>query len=49
VGLDVEGRGGEMRGKEEKENVLTGFMIAVKYAFPEITKTKKIKGEKGNN
>ena len=28
VGLDVEGCGGEMRGREEKEKVLTGFMIA---------------------
>jgi hypothetical protein len=46
VGLDVEGCGGEMRGREEKEKVLTGFMIAVKYAFPENTKPRRSKARK---
>ncbi len=46
MGLDVEVGGGEMRGKEQKEKMLTGFMIAVKYAFPENTKPRRSKARK---
>ena len=49
VGLDVEGCGGEMRGREEKEKGAYRIHDCSEVRLPRKYKTKKIKGEKGNN